>query len=67
MNNDTITHLKYSDLMANAQELGACTALSRFLDDGLADLMAGSRSAYTLEDLHDFAVELRQRLNRIKV
>lgn len=72
-----ITHLKYSDLMANANEIGACTALGRFLEGGLTQHIeyqsnrtwreSGGHPDHTLKELHELAEELNQRLARLKV
>ena len=56
------------DRMQNAREIGASNAVIRMLIGGLADLKAeGNYRQFTVHDLYDLAVELQERLHRLKV
>lgn len=61
-------HLTVDDTFQNAREVGASNAVSRMLIEGLADLkVEGNYRRFTVHDLYDLAVELQERLHRIKV
>jgi len=58
----------YLVAMQNAREVGASNAVVRMLIGGLADLKSeGNYRRFTIHDLYDLAVELQDRLHRIKV
>ena len=77
-----MSHLTSEDIQKNAYEIGAITALARFLEGGLANQLhmqhaksfKSNRSLekmelyqFSTDELYKFAVELSGRIQAVKV